>query len=147
VDDRTFTKKKMECKKLCEIFEEIGCKNIMVVPRPKPKNIKQIEIIRESKVENISEVDADKIFIFHINDAENIPKKNLKDSHRLFPGDGIIPLREILFALKDIGYDKIVSVELFRPEYWKLEPEKVARITKEKTLKILEGLKCMLNLF
>lgn len=80
-----------------------------------------------SKIDSIRNVDKEKIFIFHINDAENRPRDQLQDSHRLFPGQGIIPLREIVSALKGIGYDGPVSIEMFRPEYWRMPAAEVAR--------------------
>jgi len=80
-----------------------------------------------SKIDFIKNVDKEKVFIFHINDAENRPRDQLQDSHRLFPGQGIIPLREIVAALKGIGYDGPVSLEMFRPEYWRLPAEEVAQ--------------------
>src|SRR4030042_5902840 len=80
-----------------------------------------------SKVDSIKSVAKEKVFIFHINDAENRPRDQLQDSHRLFPGEGVIPLREIVAALKGIGYDGPVSLEMFRPEYWRLPAEEVAR--------------------
>jgi 2-keto-myo-inositol isomerase len=37
-----------------------------------------------------------------------------------------LPLNEILNALRRIGYDGGVSVEIFRPEYWEHDPFEVA---------------------
>jgi len=91
-----------------------------------------------STLESIREVDASKIALFHINDAENRPRHELTDAHRLLPGDGVIPLRDILRELKAIGFNGPVSVELFRPEYWEWEPEKLARVAKEKTEKLVK---------
>ena len=80
-----------------------------------------------STLESIRRVDQDRIFIFHINDAEDLPKESLQDAHRLFPGEGVIPLTGISAALRGIGYDGPVSLEMFRPEYWKLPAMEVAR--------------------
>jgi 2-keto-myo-inositol isomerase len=80
-----------------------------------------------STIGSIEEIDQDKIFIFHINDAEDLPKDSLQDAHRLFPGEGVIPLKEIREGLKRIDYDGPVSLEMFRPEYWKLPAIEVAR--------------------
>jgi 2-keto-myo-inositol isomerase len=80
-----------------------------------------------SKIESIDALDARKLFIFHINDAENLPREQLEDSHRLLPGLGILPLKEIISALKRIGYDRVTSVEIFRPEYWERDPQELAR--------------------
>jgi len=79
-----------------------------------------------SSVAAIGEVDPAKLFILHINDAEPLPKAQLQDAHRLYPGEGVIPLAEILSGLKAIGYDGPVSLEMFRPAYWSLPPEEVA---------------------
>jgi 2-keto-myo-inositol isomerase len=72
-------------------------------------------------------VDPEKIFILHMNDAEKLPKAELQDAHRLFPGEGVIPLAEIVAGLKNIHYDGPVSLEMFRPAYWIRPPEEVAR--------------------
>lgn len=80
-----------------------------------------------SAVGAIRDVDPEKIFILHVNDAEPLPKTELQDAHRLFPGEGVIPLAEIAAGLKQIRYDGPVSLEMFRPSYWFRPPEEVAR--------------------
>lgn len=79
-----------------------------------------------SNVESIEEVNKDNIFIFHINDAENLPKKDLIEANRIFPGLGAIPLNSIGEALHNIGYKEMTSLELFRPEYWEMEKQHLA---------------------
>jgi len=78
-----------------------------------------------------------KLFIFHINDAEDLPKERLTDANRLYPGTGILPIREIKEHFDKIGYDRMVSVEIFRPEYWDQDPFEVARKAKVATEKAL----------
>lgn len=80
-----------------------------------------------SSLEAIEALDAERLFIFHINDAENRPRLELQDSHRLLPGLGILPLKEIVSALRHIGYKRVASVEIFRPEYWERDPFELAR--------------------
>jgi len=80
-----------------------------------------------SSLDSIQRVDPDKIFILHINDSEDLPKSDLQDAHRLYPGEGVIPLREIVSKLKEIQYDGPVSIEMFRPAYWARPAEEVAR--------------------
>ena len=80
-----------------------------------------------STLESIEGLDAQKLFIFHINDAEDLPRDELEDRHRLLPGLGILPLGEIVRALKGAGYDRVASVEIFRPEYWERDPFELAR--------------------
>ena len=79
-----------------------------------------------STIDSIAAVDSDRLFIFHINDAENLPREQLQDRHRLLPGFGILPLKEIAGALREIGYDRVASVEIFRPEYWERDPFELA---------------------
>ncbi len=90
-----------------------------------------------SSFEAIDRLDPAKLFIFHINDAEDLPKKQLNDSKRLYPGLGVLPLKKIKAHLDDIGYDGPVSVEIFRPEYWEQDPYEVARYAKEATERVL----------
>lgn len=91
-----------------------------------------------SSFEAIDELNPEKLFIFHINDAENLPKEQLTDAHRLYPGEGILPIREMKRHFDKIGYDRMVSIEIFRPEYWNEDPFEVAKKAKAATEKILE---------
>lgn len=79
----------------------------------------------------------EKLFIFHINDAEDLPKEKLTDAQRLYPGLGILPLREMKEHFDKIGYDRMVSIEIFRPEYWELDPFEVAKNAKAATEQVL----------
>ncbi|MCT4619972.1 MAG: sugar phosphate isomerase/epimerase [Marinisporobacter sp.] len=90
-----------------------------------------------SNLSSLKEMDVKKLFIFHIDDAENLPFGALRDDKRIWPGDGAIDLDGILKILKEIGYDKMVSVELFRPEYWEWDIEKTIQVGKEKTIKVV----------
>lgn len=90
-----------------------------------------------SSFEAIERMKPEKLFIFHINDAENLPKETLTDAHRLYPGEGILPIREIKARFDKIGYDRMVSIEIFRPEYWNEDPFKVAEKAKAATENVL----------
>lgn len=90
-----------------------------------------------STFEAIEKLNPEKLFIFHINDAENLSKAELTDAHRLYPGEGILPIKEIKAGFDKIGYDKMVSIEIFRPEYWNQDPFEVARKAKNATEKVL----------
>ncbi len=80
-----------------------------------------------STIDSIERMNPDKLFVFHINDAEDLPRDQLQDSHRLLPGLGILPLQEMLMAFQRIGYDRVASVEIFRPEYWERDPVELAK--------------------
>jgi 2-keto-myo-inositol isomerase len=90
-----------------------------------------------STFESIDALNPEKIFIFHINDAEDRPKEELNDSHRLLPGLGILPLREIKAAFDRIGYDGVASVEIFRPEYWERDTFELAKDARKAMIKVL----------
>ena len=90
-----------------------------------------------STFEAIETLDPEKLFIFHINDAEDLPKEELTDAHRLYPGLGILPIKEIKQRFDKIGYDRMVSIEIFRPEYWNEDPFEVAKNAKAATEKVL----------
>jgi 2-keto-myo-inositol isomerase len=92
-----------------------------------------------SRIESIDALDAEELFIFHINDAEDLPCEQLEDRHRLLPGLGILPLKEIVSALRRIGYDRVTSVEIFRPEYWERDPQELAREARAAVSQVLSA--------
>ena len=63
----------------------------------------------------------------HMNDYPSTPDRaTIKDEHRVYPGDGVAPLGEILRDLRAIGFEGHLSLELFNREYWKQDPKTVA---------------------
>lgn len=85
----------------------------------------------------IEALDPARIFALHLVDLEDLPKEAITDANRLFPGQGVVPLGDILAALKKIGYTGHASVEMFRPEYWQRDPQVVARQAREAALQVL----------
>lgn len=82
----------------------------------------------------------DFIAIFQFNDAPAEPAlKQLEDKHRVYPGDGILPLASCLRDLKASGYKGCISLELYNPTYWQSDLADVARIGLEKTLATIEA--------
>lgn len=92
-----------------------------------------------STIRMIDTLDPKRLFIFHIDDAENLSIDRLTDAHRLLPGLGILPLKEIIAAFRKIGYDANASVELFRPEYWERDPFELARDAKAAVESVLRN--------
>jgi 2-keto-myo-inositol isomerase len=90
-----------------------------------------------STLDTIKHVDPNKILILHINDVERRPKETIEDAHRLLPGEGVIPLDDILACLKATGFDGLCSIELFRPEYWERNPAELAAAARAATTRIL----------
>ncbi len=92
-----------------------------------------------STIKMIEALDPKRLFIFHINDAEDLPLDQLTDAQRLLPGLGSLKLTEMIEALRRIGYDQTVSVETFRPEYWERDPFELAQEAKAAVEKVLGG--------
>jgi 2-keto-myo-inositol isomerase len=93
-----------------------------------------------SPLEDLDSVHAERVFFVHISDAEERPVAELTDDHRLLPGDGVIPLNEIVKKLDTIGYRGYYSLELFRPEYWTRDPIELARQGRQKMDAIFESI-------
>ena len=90
-------------------------------------------------MDDINDIPLEKLYIFHIDDAEDIPLEKIDQPDRLFPGEGVAPVKEVVTILKNKGYDEIASIELFRPEYWEWHPEDTIRIGYKKTKALLES--------
>jgi 2-keto-myo-inositol isomerase len=66
--------------------------------------------------------------VFHINDyPADPPRESLTDAHRVYPGDGVAPMGDLLRTLADIGFRGMLSLELFNREYWKNPPLAIAQ--------------------
>lgn len=75
----------------------------------------------------------DALQIFHMNDYPAAPPRaEIKDAHRVYPGDGIAPLKDVLRDLRRLGFRGYLSLELFNPEYWKQDALAVAKTGLEK---------------
>jgi sugar phosphate isomerase/epimerase len=53
------------------------------------------------------------IVAVHFDDAAKQPPDEVRDNQRLLPGEGVIDLTAFLHALKKIGYEDSLSVEVF----------------------------------
>jgi sugar phosphate isomerase/epimerase len=72
-------------------------------------------------------------FVMHFNDyPADPPRESISDAHRIYPGDGIAPLKSILSDLASCGFDGWLSLELFNRELWKQDPLTVAKTGLEK---------------
>jgi sugar phosphate isomerase/epimerase len=57
----------------------------------------------------------------------NPPRESIKDSERIWPGDGIAPMKQILTNLADNHCHVMLSLELFNSEYFKLPALEAAK--------------------
>jgi len=88
-------------------------------------------------MDEIEAIPVERIFAFHLDDLEDLPKEAVTDAARLMPGEGIVPLEAIIKRLKQINYDGSCSIELFRPEYWQIDPLVVAKRAKNAAVQLL----------
>jgi sugar phosphate isomerase/epimerase len=66
--------------------------------------------------------------LVHMNDYPPTPDlKTISDADRLYPGDGIAPLGQILRDLQVAGFRGMLSLELFNETYWAQDANSVAR--------------------
>lgn len=79
--------------------------------------------------EEIAALRAEQIAVCHFDDAPaSPPPHEQRDPDRVMPGEGVIPLRRFVQLLRQIGYDRWVSLELFREDLWRQDPLEVARL-------------------
>ncbi len=68
------------------------------------------------------------IQVFHMNDyPAEPPRDKVNDSYRIFPGDGVAPLTQILRDIHSLGGRTVLSLELFNKEYYAQDPLAVAK--------------------
>ncbi len=95
--------------------------------------------ISKGGFEGLSLLDGDAIAIFQFADAPDSPAVDrLEDKHRVYPGDGVLPLPDILRDLKKTGYRRCISLELYNPNYWDQDLRDVAETGLRKTLAVIE---------
>jgi len=92
-----------------------------------------------SSPETLARIPGRRIFLVHVNDAPPLPKRELRDAHRILPGKGTIPLESFLHALRETKYNGYLSVELFNEEYWRRDPERVAAEALSSLKSVLES--------
>lgn len=91
----------------------------------------------------IAEMDGSLIHVAHLMNADDVPESERSQDKRCFPGPGAVDLDAFLTALKESGFDGIVSVETFRPEYWEKSPEWVVKSAFTTTRDCLEINNCL----
>jgi 2-keto-myo-inositol isomerase len=89
-----------------------------------------------STVDMFELVPGDKIYLVQISDCVDLPRYQLEDRHRVYPGGGSLPLESLLAAVRAKGYSGHYSLELHNEYYWQENALVVAR----------EGLRAMRRL-
>ncbi|MDR1454911.1 MAG: sugar phosphate isomerase/epimerase [Tannerella sp.] len=78
--------------------------------------------------------------VFHINDYPgDIPAGTLKDSDRVYPGDGACPFGEVIPLLYHAGFRGALSLELFNESYWRdSSPARILETGYRKTAEVVD---------
>jgi sugar phosphate isomerase/epimerase len=70
----------------------------------------------------------DALQVFHVNDyPATPPREKISDADRVYPGDGIAPMSQILNSIGCHGRSITLSLELFNRDYWKQDALEVAK--------------------
>lgn len=68
------------------------------------------------------------IEIFHMNDyPDNLSLEEIGDKDRVYPGQGVGPVIQVLQDLKSAGGPTVLSLELFNRGYWEQDALEVAK--------------------
>ena len=98
---------------------------------------------RLNNFEDIKLISPEKIFAVHLTGADKVSDEELGQDNRCFPCECHVNIEGFLKALKISGYDGMVSVETFRPEYWKKTPEWIIKNGYIALSNILNKYKCL----
>jgi sugar phosphate isomerase/epimerase len=89
---------------------------------------------------SLTQINGGALHVMHINDyPQAADSSTLNDGNRLYPGDGVAPLRQVLRDLRDNGFRGYFSLELFNKDYWAKSADenlttglqKIRRVVKE----------------
>lgn len=81
------------------------------------------------------------IEILHVNDyPANLSASAITDSDRVYPGDGVAPVRRVLQTLKNTDKPLIISCEVFNKKYYSQDALVVAKKALSKMKAVAEGI-------
>jgi len=71
--------------------------------------------------------------VFHWNDyPADPPRETIGDGDRVYPGDGVAPITDIVKGFLQVGAAPVLSLELFNKKYWAMDPLEAAKVGIEK---------------
>jgi sugar phosphate isomerase/epimerase len=95
-----------------------------------------------TSLETLSLMDPNAVEMFHMNDyAPGFPYETITDADRIYPGDGIAPIKQTLnILLKNRKSPLVLSVELFNKNYYAQDALTVAKTSLAKMKAVVEAL-------
>jgi sugar phosphate isomerase/epimerase len=93
-----------------------------------------------SPIEGLSLLNGAALPVLHFNDyPADPPREKITDAQRVYPGDGVAPLKDLVRRLREIGFKGMLSLELFNRDYWKQDALTVARTGLEKMRAVVQS--------
>ena len=81
----------------------------------------------------LKQINGASLHVIHLNDyPQASDSATLNDGNRIYPGDGVAPLRQILRDLRDNGFRGYLSLELFNRDYWARSADENLKTAMEK---------------
>jgi sugar phosphate isomerase/epimerase len=81
----------------------------------------------------LKQINGASLHVMHLNDyPQAADPSTLNDSNRIYPGDGVAPLRQIFRDLRDNGFRGYLSLELFNRDYWSRSADENLKTAMEK---------------
>jgi 2-keto-myo-inositol isomerase len=94
-----------------------------------------------SNLDSLPFVGKNAIEVFHINDyPAGIAPDKISEPDRVYPGDGIAPLKEMLKIIKNPAKPVVLSLEVFNESYYKQDALLVAKTGLAKMKAVTEGI-------
>ncbi|HEV3343130.1 MAG TPA: sugar phosphate isomerase/epimerase family protein [Pirellulales bacterium] len=81
-----------------------------------------------SKAEDLAYLSRKNLFHVQLADIASVPREFASDADRILPGDGDFQLQPLLDALRAIGYEGHVSLELMNPQIWQVPARQFGEI-------------------
>lgn len=94
-----------------------------------------------SRINTLPLISNSAIDILHVNDyPANLSAADITDADRVYPGDGVAPVRRILQILKNPDRPLIISCEVFNKNYYRQNALVVAKAALSKMKAVTEGI-------
>lgn len=81
-----------------------------------------------SKPEDLAYLSRENLFHVQLSDLSGTPRELAADGDRILPGDGDFQLSPLLDALRAIGYEGYVSLELMNPQIWRVPARQFSEV-------------------
>jgi 2-keto-myo-inositol isomerase len=94
-----------------------------------------------SSVDTLPLISKSALEVFHINDyTAATPRATITDADRIYPGDGIAPIRQILQTIRNPDRPIVLSFEVFNKNYYAQDALVVAKTALAKMKAVTKGL-------